>query len=174
MPFTPFHMGFGMVSKATAGNRMGLISFGMAQVLMDVEPGLRMAMNNAQLHGWSHTLFGAIGIGALAIWCSRWLTTTLVNRWNAESKHYGLDWLCVPAALSYRVLAVGAFLGTTSHVALDSLIHSDMQPLAPFSSANPLLGLMPHDSVYNAMVVCGCIGAICWVIRNRITNGMAR
>ena len=174
MPFTPFHMGFVMAAKAAAGNRMGLISFGVAQVFMDIEPGVRMAMNDAQLHGLSHTLFGAIGIGVLAIWGSRWLTTKVVSRWNAESKHYGLDWLCVPAAVPYRVLAVGALLGTTSHLALDSLIHSDIQPLAPFSSANPLLGLVPHDSVYTAMVVSGCIGVLCWVIRNRMAQSRAR
>lgn len=110
----------------------------------------------------------------LAIWGSRWLTTKVVSRWNAESKHYGLDWLCVPAAVSYRVLAVGALLGTTSHLALDSLIHSDMQPLALLSSANHLLGLMPHDSVYTAMVVSGCMGLLCWVLRNRIAQGRAR
>lgn len=170
MPFTPFHMGFGLAAKAAAGNRVGLVSFGLAQVLMDFEPGVRMLLNDGHLHGWSHTLLGALLIGGLATWWSRWLTGLLVGRWNAETGHYGLRWLGVPGALSYRVLGAGAFLGTLSHVGLDSLMHADMEPLAPFSRANPLLGLVPHDAVYSAMVVCGLVGGLCWLIRQRITG----
>lgn len=170
MPFTPFHIGFGLAAKAAAGNRVGLVSFGLAQVLMDVEPGVRTLLNAGHLHGWSHTLLGALGIGALATWCSRGLTALLVRRWNVETSHYRLCWLGVPGALSYRVLGVGAFLGTLSHVGLDSLMHADMRPLAPFSDANPLLGLVAHDSVYSAMVVCGVAGGLCWLVRQRVSG----
>ena len=134
MPFTPFHIGFGLAANASAGNRPGLV---------------------------------ARGIGALAPWCSRGLTALLVRRWNVETSHYRLCWLGVPGALSYRVLGVGAFLGTLSHVGLDSLMHADMRPLAPFSDANPLLGLVAHDSVYSAMGVCGVAGGLCWLVRQR-------
>ncbi|MGH8241674.1 MAG: hypothetical protein ACREXP_32275, partial [Steroidobacteraceae bacterium] len=41
--------------------------------------------------------------------------------------------------LSVRAVALGAIAGTYSHVVLDSLMHADMRPFAPFSDANPLL-----------------------------------
>lgn len=165
MPFTPFHMGFGLAAKAAAGHRVGLVSFGVAQVLMDIEPGVRMLLDDGRLHGWSHTLPGALLIGALATWGSSRLSGLLVRRWNAEVSHYGLGWLCVPGAVSAKVLAAGAFVGTFSHVALDSLMHADMQPLAPWSSANPLMGLVAHDAVYTGMVVLGVAGGLSWLIR---------
>ena len=37
------------------------------------------------------------------------------------------------------VVFVSALLGTTSHVFLDSLMHSDMRPLFPFSDENHVL-----------------------------------
>lgn len=167
MPFTPFHMGFGLAAKAAAGNRVGLVSFGVAQVLMDIEPGVRMLRGDGHLHGWSHTILGALAIGALAAWSSRWLTGVLVRKWNGETSHYKLGWLNVPDPAPMRSVTAGALLGTLSHVALDSLIHADMAPLAPFTQANPLLGLVPHDAVYSAMVFLGVVGVLGWVVRQR-------
>ena len=42
MPFTPFHMGAGVVGKAVLDGRISLINFGVAQVLIDIEPGVHM------------------------------------------------------------------------------------------------------------------------------------
>jgi hypothetical protein len=38
MPFTPLHMGPGLAIKALAGHRFSILTFGIAQVAMDVEP----------------------------------------------------------------------------------------------------------------------------------------
>ena len=54
------------MGNAVLDGRSSLISFGVAQVLMDIEPGVRMIVGRGDLHGWSHTLVGAIPIGALA------------------------------------------------------------------------------------------------------------
>ena len=168
MPFTPFHMGFGLAAKAAAGNRLGLIAFGLSQVLIDIEPGVRMLLGTGDLHGWSHTILGAVAIAALATWWSRGLVRWLAGRWNQEVRHYGQDWLCVPGAFSWPVAALGAFVGTLSHLGLDSLIHADMRPFAPLSDGNPLLGLVGHDTVYAAMVVMGLLGAVLWLVRQRM------
>lgn len=168
MPFTPFHMGFGLAAKAAAGNRLSLIAFGLSQVLIDIEPGVRMLLGKGDLHGWSHTILGAVAIAALATWCSRWLVLPLAGRWNAEARHYGLSWLCVHLSCTWPVAALGAFLGTFSHLVLDGLIHADMRPFAPFSQANPLMGLVAHDTLYAAMVVMGPVGAVLWLVRQRM------
>lgn len=171
MPFTPFHMGFGLAAKAAAGNRLGLIAFGLSQVLMDIEPGVRMLLGTADLHGWSHTVLGAAAIAALATWWSRGLVRLLAGRWNDEVRHYGQNWLGVPGAFSWPVAALGAVVGTISHLGLDGLMHADMRPFAPFSDLNPLLGLVAHDAVYTAMVVMGLVGALVWLVRQRIGSG---
>ena len=66
-------MGAGVVGKAVLDGRISLISFGVAQVLIDIEPGVHMLFGWADLHGWSHTLAGALAIGALSTAISPWL-----------------------------------------------------------------------------------------------------
>jgi hypothetical protein len=40
------------------------------------------------------------------------------------------------------IVAIGATAGTFSHVLLDSVMHSDIRPFAPFSDSNPLRGVI--------------------------------
>jgi membrane-bound metal-dependent hydrolase YbcI (DUF457 family) len=61
-----------------------------------------------------------------------------------------------------EAVTVGAFFGSLSHVALDSLMHHDIHPLAPFSQANPLMGLVSHDGVYQLCAIAGVLGAVAW------------
>ena len=71
MPFTPFHMGAGLALKAMAGRHFSVLTFGMAQVAMDIEPLVGMLRGAALLHGPTHTYLGAVPIAlataALAI-----------------------------------------------------------------------------------------------------------
>ena len=165
MPFTPFHMGAGLLTKAAVGSRMSLASFALAQVVMDIEPGVRMVLGDATLHGWSHTWLGAAAIGAITVPLARPLAQRIVIRWNREVRHYGQAWLAVEDRVGWRSIAVGAFWGTLSHVLLDSLMHADMLPGAPFTQANPVLGLVAHDTVYDAMAVSAVVGALVWLLR---------
>ena len=59
----------------------------------------------------------------------------------------------------------GAFLGTCTHVALDSIMHVDMEPLAPISSTNPSLWLVSVGWHHVFCVVSGLVGAVVLVSR---------
>jgi membrane-bound metal-dependent hydrolase YbcI (DUF457 family) len=50
---------------------------------------------------------------------------------------------------------VGALIGTWSHVLLDSIMHPDVRPFAPFNDANPLLGLVSLEAFHLACVMAG-------------------
>lgn len=165
MPFTPFHMGAGLIAKAATNKKFSLVSFGLAQIFMDIEPGVRMWLGDEKLHGWSHTLWGALCIGLLTVPLSRPLINVVVNKWNAECRHYGLQKWKQPVSIGWKYAVAGALFGTLSHLLLDSLMHADMSPFFPFTKINPLLGLMQHDAVYAAMVVCGIAGALIWWLR---------
>lgn len=165
MPFTPFHMGAGLLAKAATGSHMSIVSFALAQVAMDMEPGVRMVMGDATLHGWSHTWLGAVAIGAITVPMARPLSQRIVTRWNHEVRHYGQAWLAVGGCVGWGAIAVGAFWGTFSHVLLDSLMHADMLPWVPFTQANPLLGWVAHDTVYHAMSMSAVVGALAWLVR---------
>lgn len=73
-----------------------------------------------------------------------------------------MSWLREPHPITKVAALTGAFFGTLSHLVLDSLMHHDIQPLAPFSNANPLMDLVSHDGVYKLCVVLGVVGVATW------------
>ena len=162
MPFTPFHMGPGMALKSVAGNRFSLVTFGVAQVAIDIEPGIGLLRGSDVLHGWTHTYLGAAAIGAVVLLC-RPLCNRILHLWNAELLHHRLNGLVSPEPIGWVPAAAGAFVGTFSHVALDSLMHFDIRPFAPFSDANALLGLVSVQALHLSCVAAGVAGLMLWV-----------
>lgn len=163
MPFTPFHMGAALALKPAARERFSVLTFGLAQIAMDLEPLLGMLNGWDTLHGWTHTLLGAAVIAivvALAAPLFVGPISGLLNRWAAESR---TQWLLDPHT-SRAAIWAGALMGTFSHVLLDALIHHDMHPFAPLSQANPLIGLIEHDSVYGLCALMGAAGAAVWIV----------
>ena len=44
MPFTPFHMGAALIVKPVSGSRFSVLTFALAQIAMDIEPGVGMLL----------------------------------------------------------------------------------------------------------------------------------
>jgi hypothetical protein len=164
VPITPLHMGPGMVVKAVLGARFSLIAFGVAQVAIDIEPIVAVMRGSAVLHGWTHTYAGATLIAALAVPIARPVAIWIVPRWNRELRHHQLDWLEAPETVGYGPIAAGAFIGTWSHVAIDSIMHSDMHPFAPLSPSNALLDAIPMGALDLACVIAGFVGVAAWLL----------
>jgi len=163
MPFTPFHMGVALALKPAAHRHFSLLAFGLAQVFMDLEPLVGMLNAWPRLHGWSHTVVGALLIGgASALIASLVLAPTLrfIHRKARENR---LGWVFDPGPPDRAAIWTGAMVGSLSHIALDALIHHDMKPFAPFSQLNPLLGLLEHDTAYGLCAVIGALGALVWI-----------
>lgn len=163
MPFTPFHMGAALIVKPGLNRTFSVITFGLAQVAMDIEPGIGMLTGADVLHGPTHTILGALVIAYLVMLIAPSVCNYLLRRWNKEVTHHKLAWLVQPETPSKTAVAVGAFFGTLSHVALDSLMHHDIRPLSPFSDANPLTGFVSHDGVYQLCAIAGAIGSVVWL-----------
>lgn len=155
-------MGAALIAKPGLQRHMSVITFGVAQIAMDIEPGVGMLTGTDVLHGPTHTILGALVIACLVMIVAPGVCHYLLRRWNKEVAHYGLPWLVQPAT-SRAAVAVGALFGTLSHVVLDSLMHHDIHPLAPFSQANPLMGFVSHDGVYQLCAVAAVLGAVAWV-----------
>lgn len=174
MPFTPFHMGPGMLIKAAAGRHFSVLSFGIAQVAMDIEPLLGMLLDWDRLHGPTHTYAGALMIGLAVSFIAPPLCRPLLRRFNAELAHYRLEWLSPGDGMDRRPaidvagvdvpVLTGAFAGTLSHVALDSIMHADLQPFAPWSQANAWLGLISIPALYQWCAAAGAAGLMSWLV----------
>jgi len=81
-----------------------------------------------------------------------WLLSALPS---AKRRSVGITW--------WVALLSGLF-GSYSHVALDSMMHADVRPFAPFSSSNGLLGAVPLAALHDVLLFSGVIGMVLYVM----------
>jgi membrane-bound metal-dependent hydrolase YbcI (DUF457 family) len=163
LPFTPFHMGAALIVKPALHRRFSIITFSIAQVAMDIEPGFRMWANADVLHGPTHSILGALIMAFIVMLIAPSICNYLLTKWNKEVIYYKQPWLVHSEPVSKSAVAIGAFFGTLSHVVLDSLMHHDIHPLSPFSKANPLMDLITSDGVYQGCMIMGVLGIVGWL-----------
>jgi hypothetical protein len=159
MPFTPFHFGPGNALKALFPREFSLTTFCAAQVMIDLEPGYHLLHGDDYAHGWAHTYLGAILVAAFTIVFAvgpiRWL-----HRRVGETSNFPFARWFTCTNLSWRVLATSALVGTLSHVLMDSVMHADVKPFAPFSLTNPLLGAVSLRSLHYGCLGCGLAASV--------------
>jgi membrane-bound metal-dependent hydrolase YbcI (DUF457 family) len=145
MPFTPFHMGPGIAVKAVLQRRFSVMVFGWSQIVIDIQPLVVMINGQGQVHGFTHTYIGAT---LIALFCA------ITGKYLGE---IGLRIIRLRRHLpiSWSVSFISAFIGTYSHVFFDSIMHSDITPFAPFSSANGLHGIISVGGLYLFCVISG-------------------
>ncbi len=115
MPITPLHFGAALPAELLLRGRFSTVAFVLANGVMDIQPVLALGFGvPVEVHGWTHSLLGAC---VLAL-----VLTALV--WSLPRR---------------RAYAAGVWLGTLSHVGLDSLMHPDLSPLWPWRTGNPVL-----------------------------------
>lgn len=149
MPFTPFHLGPGATFKAIGGKRFSFMVFGGSQVLMDIEPLIGILQDKEILHGYTHTILGALLIGLVAGVIGRPISSLVLKL--MEIPHYPFTW---SASFS------GAFVGTFSHILFDAIMHSDMNPLWPLMQGNDLLNVLSVESLHVLCMILGLLGAL--------------
>ena len=60
MPFTPIHMGPGILIKSLLQGSFSLMVFGWTQIVMDIQPLIVLISGEGHLHGFTHTYVGVI------------------------------------------------------------------------------------------------------------------
>lgn len=150
MPITPFHFGPGAAIHALAPRHVSFLAFCAANVFMDVEPLYYLVTGQFPLHRFFHTYVGAACITlatALAFLAALKLAVRvrLPNPFRWQSLKPLPVWL-------------GAAAGAYTHIVLDSVMHRDIVPLAPFSQANVLFELVPVDLLHLACILSALAG----------------
>lgn len=153
MPFTPFHMGPGIMIKAVLQGSFSLMVFGWAQIIMDIQPLLVLMTGEGELHGFTHTYVGATLLAVLSALTGKYLSEwgLLVIRISSQTN---------PVKIAWWVVFLSAFIGTYTHVALDSILYLDIDPLFPLELKNGLLGLINPETLYRLCVISGVVGAV--------------
>ena len=112
MPITPLHLGLLAPINHWFPGKVSNLSFWLITLWLDANAIVYygMGLELGEIHGpGTHSLLGAlIGAGIIALF-------------NMVS----LAWI------------LGAVLGAVTHILLDMLVHSEMQPLAPWVDGNP-------------------------------------
>jgi membrane-bound metal-dependent hydrolase YbcI (DUF457 family) len=156
MPFTPFHLGPGILLKAAGGKRFSFMVFGGSQVLMDVEPLIRMIRHEPIIHGASHSILGALVIGAVSGFIGRPISEFALRLIRVE------NW-----SITWAVSFVSAFIGTFSHIIFDAIMHRDMSPFWPLASGNPLLNTAFVGWLHIACAAAGVLGITMLLARGK-------
>ena len=165
MPFTPIHMGPGVLIKAELQSGFSLIVFSWAQIVMDVQPLWVMLTGEGQLHGFSHTLIGASLLAVFSLLSGKYLA-------EIGLRIFGIAKPDSPIVISWPVAAGSAFIGTSSHVWLDAIMHSDVAPLYPMSTRNGWLGVISIAQLHLLCLISGLVGAaiffaVQWAVKAR-------
>lgn len=154
MPFTPWHLGPGLAFKALGGRRLSFCTFAASQVFIDVEVLIRIFANARPLHGYTHSIPGAVVVAAVTA-AAVGPALMLLQRWRTGPGR--------SAPSVWPAVWAGALVGTLSHVALDAIMHGDMRPFWPVSDWNPLLrigGMNVHDLCFWS----GAVGGVAIVV----------
>lgn len=147
MPFTPIHLGPGLLAKGLLKHRFSFMVFGGTQVLMDIEPLLGIVYNWDILHGPTHTFLGASGIALLATFLGKPISNYVLRLCGIA--HFFISW---------RVSALSAFIGAWSHVLLDSVMHWDVLPMSPFRLFNPWYQMVSTPTLHLLCFGTGLVG----------------
>ena len=158
MPITPFHFGPGAALKALAPARFSFTVFVLSQLVIDLEPVLFFLASGEPLHPYLHTYAGASAVALASLWPGRRLCEWALRAWNSRLSEAQARWMSVPAAIEPRAALAGAFLGAWSHVFIDSFMHADVRPLAPFSRAGQMTGLVDIDLLHWICAAAGAAG----------------
>ncbi|MEP0174447.1 MAG: metal-dependent hydrolase [Paraglaciecola sp.] len=151
MPFTPIHMGPGILIKSLLRGSFSLMVFGWTQIVMDIQPLIVLLSGEGHLHGFSHTYIGATIIVILAGISGKYLS------------EFGLMVLRIskyenPISIAWWVVFLSAFIGSFSHVLLDSIMHLDVEPFYPFTLDNAFLGVISVPVLHKVCLYSGLIG----------------
>ena len=158
MPFTPFHFGPGSLLHSLVKSHVSFISFCMANVLTDIEPLYFMVTGQFPIHRFCHTYVGATVVAAATI-----LLFVVARRFSAA---FWLPNILNWKGLNIRQVAIGAALGTYTHIVLDSIMHSDVRPYFPFSSANQLYGAIDLPMLHLLCFGAALLGVLGVAIRH--------
>lgn len=160
MPITPFHFGPGAAVHAIAPRYVSFLSFCASNVLIDIEPLYYMLTGQYPLHRFFHTY-----IGAAIITVSTVFIFTMALKLAQKIKMPNVfGW----KNLTFPSIFWGSFIGSYSHIIFDSIMHSDIVPLSPFSDSNPMYRIISLQNLHWFCIFSCLFGLIVLGIRRMI------
>jgi len=167
MPFTPFHIGAGASVKAIAPRHFSWSVFTLTNILIDCEPLYYHFTEGMLYHKFFHSIIGASIVAAVCATLGKPLCEYGLKLWNNSLAPEDKKWLVSGIKISHLSAWTGAIIGAYSHLILDSIMHIDIKPLAPFTDENQLLGILGLMELHALCLILLAFGLIVFMKRNR-------
>lgn len=157
MPFTPYHMGPGMLFKAAMPAKFSLLVYGWSQIVMDIEPLIQISRGEENWHGVTHNLAGAAALGAAAAVSGKYLV-----EWGLRLISLG-RW---KVRIRWKDALLTGWMGSFSHILVDAFLHRDMRLFWPLPLENPFLQAgATWAQVEIFCLACGLAGGLGYLIK---------
>ena len=117
-----------------------------------------MALQDGALHQHLHTYPGATGVGLFSLLAGRPVCDHAIRWWQRTPGLPLKEYYDPAPGISFASAFSGAFIGTYSHVFLDSIAHPDVMPWAPFNHFNWNHHLIGPGTLHGLCLLCGIIG----------------
>ena len=172
MPFTPVHFGLGALPGGYSSRWFSFRTFCFANVVIDLEALYRIPLNLYPYHHWLHTfLLGTLVPLALLFPIGKPFCLWVSRVWNwIATRSASFRSLQIPDTIHALPAIIGVLIGSLSHVFFDSIMHGDIQPLMPFSDANPFRGLLTVSTLHVVLLVMLAIGFALFCLRVHSRN----
>jgi len=156
MPFTPYHFGPALLIGVLLFPFIDFTTIVVSSVILDLEPLAVIFFDlPIPLHAFFHTYAGATIVAlilAIGIYPFRRYLNELVALFGLRQES------------SFRHIIPAGFIGTYSHVLLDSFLYAEMNPFFPLLG-NPFVGILAGGLVYNLCLVLGILGFFAYLLR---------
>lgn len=153
MPFTPFHFGPGIAIKAVLPLRFSLSAYAASQVVIDIESGYHLFSGHFPVHRELHTFALGAPVGAVVGTVTAMALAHLSRLASDPRPAWRAEALVVPGV-------VGGLFGGIMHSVLDGIMHADIWPLRPFTTANPLYQLISSQALHWVCALAGLLGVL--------------
>ena len=158
MPFTPFHIGPGLLIGLLFLSFIDFPTFLIASIIVDIEPFLVLVFNlDYPLHGFFHSFLGGTIIALI-------LTVIMIK----VRKFFTpiMSFFKIEQEFSFKKIILASLLGIYIHILLDSPIYIDIQPFFPLDF-NPFYRTTSLPGLLETMicVLCFIAGLIVYIIR---------
>ena len=165
MPFTPFHIAAGASVKAILPKQFSWSIFTLTNILIDCEPLYYHFTEGMLSHKFFHSIIGASIVAIVCATLGKPLCEYGLKLWNNSLAPEDKRWLGSGIKISHLSAWTGAVIGAYSHLILDSIMHLDIKPLAPFTDENPLLGILGVMELHVLCLILLGAGGIIYILK---------
>lgn len=153
MPFTPFHLGPGLLAGLLFKRLVNLPAVLLAGLIIDVKAAYCFIFASCALHGFFHTFLGALLLSVPVV-----VLVYLLRKPLSEISNF----LKISQSYSLQSIVLGAVSGAFMHIILDSFLYDEMSPFFP-AAGNPLFGILDTSTVYSLCAVLLAAGLLIYI-----------